>query len=569
MRPIREQSDFLAAALAADPAEQRRRRLFECGEVVACNGDQAEVRVGYDGAGDPLVLEGVHVIAGYRPAVGAWVALRYLNGRPGEPIIVGPALTARDAADLLQSPEEVEAARISTGFGIFPTLQGRLEAAEGALLAEFGAESGHHHTGATGEGPRLAQAATHEEADTDSAPGALHHTLGTGPGQAAAGDHGHDGVHPRAHALTSGLDHTGFLWTASRHNPWWLLEAGLERLLQGRLDSKSGIAEQVSYTALANTGLWRWNPASGSWTATASSLYSSTPGAEARFDLHAPGGTVILDRGAVSTNADGAIKVYLDDPDHAGTPHGLWDQRAGGSQTYTLSGLTPGVHSICCLRDNNADSDRLYLGQITLPRLPYQGVGVAGDTFTLLFGLPYLLVHSLGIGPARACAINALVYAPALSPRLPQCSANNDLALAGGAVFPAGWTNTAGNQPMARLPITGQGFQFISQFPPLVTGEQLCLTANAATRGRRVTAADGTLRALTAPVLGSAIVHDDVWAALVRVDTPGAGSAFSAGEVAMLVITYTTAPAGTGVQIQANDNLNCAGDLFRLPSDLL
>jgi len=43
---------------------------------------------------------------------------------------------------------------------------------------------------------KLAQANTHESADTDTAPTSLHHTLGTGANQAAAGNHTHTGFEP-------------------------------------------------------------------------------------------------------------------------------------------------------------------------------------------------------------------------------------------------------------------------------------------------------------------------------------------------------------------------------------
>jgi len=49
----------------------------------------------------------------------------------------------------------------------------------------------HNHDGTdtiTG-GPKLTQACTHENADTDSSPNAIHHTLGTGPNQAMPGSH--------------------------------------------------------------------------------------------------------------------------------------------------------------------------------------------------------------------------------------------------------------------------------------------------------------------------------------------------------------------------------------------
>lgn len=48
----------------------------------------------------------------------------------------------------------------------------------------------HNHS-ATGSGAKLAQANTHESPDTDSGTSSLHHTIGTGATQAAAGNHSH------------------------------------------------------------------------------------------------------------------------------------------------------------------------------------------------------------------------------------------------------------------------------------------------------------------------------------------------------------------------------------------
>ena len=62
-------------------------------------------------------------------------------------------------------------------------------------LQTHAAKRGHDHSGDaanTSKGAKLAQANTHQSADTDTAPTALHHTLGTGANQAAAGDHVHD-----------------------------------------------------------------------------------------------------------------------------------------------------------------------------------------------------------------------------------------------------------------------------------------------------------------------------------------------------------------------------------------
>lgn len=49
----------------------------------------------------------------------------------------------------------------------------------------------HTHDGTTRNGPKLTQARTHQTPDTDSSTTALHHTIGTGANQGAAGNHTH------------------------------------------------------------------------------------------------------------------------------------------------------------------------------------------------------------------------------------------------------------------------------------------------------------------------------------------------------------------------------------------
>jgi len=49
----------------------------------------------------------------------------------------------------------------------------------------------HSHNGVGRNGSKLAQANTHESPDTDSGSSAIHHTIGTGAGQGAAGNHSH------------------------------------------------------------------------------------------------------------------------------------------------------------------------------------------------------------------------------------------------------------------------------------------------------------------------------------------------------------------------------------------
>lgn len=62
-------------------------------------------------------------------------------------------------------------------------------------IQQNAAKKGHDHSGDatnTSKGVKLAQANTHQDADTDAATTSLHHTLGTGATQAAAGNHIHD-----------------------------------------------------------------------------------------------------------------------------------------------------------------------------------------------------------------------------------------------------------------------------------------------------------------------------------------------------------------------------------------
>ncbi len=62
-------------------------------------------------------------------------------------------------------------------------------------LETYAAQRTHDHSGDdtdTTKGSKLAQANTHESADTDAGEESIHHTLGTGQYQAAAGNHNHD-----------------------------------------------------------------------------------------------------------------------------------------------------------------------------------------------------------------------------------------------------------------------------------------------------------------------------------------------------------------------------------------
>ena len=99
--------DFFGQLAATDPFQGRARRLFERGQVLAVNGNQADLLVGYDQHGNPLELKQVPIVSGYVPRVGDWAAIQYEAGHSGAPCLTGPSMTADVAED-------------SAGIGVFP-----------------------------------------------------------------------------------------------------------------------------------------------------------------------------------------------------------------------------------------------------------------------------------------------------------------------------------------------------------------------------------------------------------------------------------------------------------------
>lgn len=76
-----------------------------------------------------------------------------------------------------------------------PAVHTHANAAQGGQLDwdNIWTDAVHSHA-SNAEGGKLAQANTHESPDTDVAPTSLHHTLGAGANQAAAGNHTHAGI---------------------------------------------------------------------------------------------------------------------------------------------------------------------------------------------------------------------------------------------------------------------------------------------------------------------------------------------------------------------------------------
>ena len=98
--------DFFGQLAATNPFQARARRLFERGQVLAVNGNQAELLVSYDAHNNPLELKQVPIVSGYVPRVGDWVAIQYEAGHAGAPWVTGPSMAADASED-------------SAGIGVF------------------------------------------------------------------------------------------------------------------------------------------------------------------------------------------------------------------------------------------------------------------------------------------------------------------------------------------------------------------------------------------------------------------------------------------------------------------
>lgn len=96
------------------------------------------------------------------------------------------AVTIADSTsiDLTLTGQQISAA------AIFGTTSGTVCQGNDSRLSDARTPTSHDHSA-----NKLAQANTHESPDTDSATTALHHTIGTGANQAAAGNHTHAQLH--------------------------------------------------------------------------------------------------------------------------------------------------------------------------------------------------------------------------------------------------------------------------------------------------------------------------------------------------------------------------------------
>jgi hypothetical protein len=204
------------------------------------------------------------------------------------------------------------------------------------------------------------------------------------------------------------------------------------------------------------------------------------------------------------------------------------------------------------------------IGSIQIPQLVYQGQGSAGDTFTILCAMPDLVIHTFGSGPTNNGANIHREYAPELARKLPMGSTDESTDLARDAIYQAGATfSGVSYEGIARL----RPGVHSSLMLPFTVGLSLALSATAGTRGFRV--APSSVYGWGGPDINASVMRSICGVFLVEITTPGAGSNFSAGNLALFVFVRTPATASAWGNLWTGDNTDRAGDLFKIPSDLL
>lgn len=114
-------------------------------------------------------------------------------------MVVKIATTYPGATDTFNVPSSPTTTPLSSaGTGTRNHVSHHRDLGDAVMAIQNNATKSTHNHDSTGlNGPKLDQANTHQNVDTDAAGNSLHHTLGTNPTQAAAGNHVHDSRYVR------------------------------------------------------------------------------------------------------------------------------------------------------------------------------------------------------------------------------------------------------------------------------------------------------------------------------------------------------------------------------------
>jgi hypothetical protein len=164
--------DQIAQVLTAAKANLFASELFTAkGDIAAATAANTPARLGVGSNGQVLTADST-AATGLK-----WGAVA------GTGDVVGPA-SATDGA--VAKFDGVTGKLLKDGVVLGDSATKNVGTSAGTVAAGDAAPNAHDHSS-----NKLAQANTHESADTDTATSSLHHTIGTGANQAAAGNHTH------------------------------------------------------------------------------------------------------------------------------------------------------------------------------------------------------------------------------------------------------------------------------------------------------------------------------------------------------------------------------------------
>lgn len=232
----------------------------------------------------------------------------------------------------------------------------------------------HSHDGSTARhGSKLLQANTHQSPDTDASTSALHHTIGTGANQAAAGTHTHTQANshnsPDTDSSTSALHHTIgtganqaaagnhthqhpiVLFIKLASSPYSFIKATYPGLHAIEVELVGG-GGGSGYAAATGASTYSWGMGGAGGGYVKALILASSLGASETVTIGAggiAGNASVKDGGTGGTTSFGAICAALGGPGGTDQPATIWGiqhfQAAGGLYTGTYDLGIQGGHA--------------------------------------------------------------------------------------------------------------------------------------------------------------------------------------------------------------------------------
>lgn len=350
------------------------------------------------------------------------------------------------------------------------------------------------------------------------------------------------------------------LWANRALNPQWLLEETFEKLLQGTLSTGNATPASVTRTfgnaATDNNGIATW---SGSGWSSSTGFRSTSINADYMETTIRTDGThdIVLYRGATSGGAQTSVAVLLD-----GVTQTAWNQAA--SQTYTLSSVVAGVHTIRLT--NGSGGYVMRLASIQYYQLPYQGVGVPGDVVQILYVPSWFVCTAASTGATNNGGyINAGGMGEAVIPRFPLGTIYTDKDFTRANVQPSGCVTIGANGIWKTSSLGSWGASSSSAQPAMRSGISCTLSSTLGTRGFQY---QSDIACFTyAQSYASSILALSILPMLGVVTSTGSGTSLNIGDIVLFIGTYhraSVADATCAFGTSASGNASFAADIFKL-----